>query len=352
MIKFTRGTTGRSKGVVRSHRMLAAMSRAFLADVDFPVRPRYLAAAPISHAAGAFVLPTLLRGGTVHFEGAFDPARLLATIARERISQTMLVPTMIYMLLDHPDLARTDISSLALLIYGASPMSPTRLMEGLDRLGPIFCQLYGQTECLPITVLPKEDHRADRPDLFASCGVPATGCAVRLCDAAGEEVAAGTPGEICVRTAAMMDGYWQRPDLTAEAMGDGWLRTGDIARADADGYLFIVDRKKDVIVTGGFNVYPREVEDVLTAHPGVAMAAVIGAPDPKWGEAVTALVIRKAAAQVDAEALIELVRARKGAIHAPKRVEFVDALPLTPVGKADKQALRARFWAGHDRMVG
>ncbi|MGE0723712.1 MAG: AMP-binding protein [Alphaproteobacteria bacterium] len=352
MLRFTGGTTGRPKAAVRSHQMLAAMTAAFLADVDFPVAPRYLAAAPISHAAGAFVLPVLLRGGTVHLHRAFDPEQVLGAIERDHISTMLLVPTMIYRLLDTPALARTDLSALALVIYGAAPISPARLVEALERIGPVFCQLYGQSESLPITVLPKEDHRLDRPDLFAACGVPASGAEVRICDDAGNPVAPGEAGEIRVRSAATMDGYWRRPELTAEAMDGGWLRTGDVARADAEGHLFIVDRRKDMIVTGGFNVYPREIEDVLTAHPAVAAAAVVGAPDPLWGEAVTAVVVRKPGTDVGAEALVGLVRGRKGAAHAPKRVEFVDALPLSPVGKVDKQALRATLWAGRARMVG
>jgi fatty-acyl-CoA synthase len=281
----------------------------------------------------------------------FEPERFLATIERERINCTLMVPTMVYVVLDHPALARTDLSSLELVLYGASPMSPTRLMEGLERIGPVFSQLYGQTECYPVSVLRKADHDARRPELFASCGFPIATCSVSLRDEANAEVKPGEAGEICVRAPHAMEAYWKRPEQTAEAFAGGWLHTGDVARADERGYLYIVDRKKDMIISGGFNIYPREVEDVLSSHPDVAMAAVIGVPHEKWGEAVTALVVCKPGTQPDAATLVHLVHERKGGPHAPKQVEFVDSLPLTAVGKVDKKVLRARYWQGRERQV-
>jgi fatty-acyl-CoA synthase len=259
---------------------------------------------------------------------------------------------MIYVLLDHPRLDKTDLSSLELILYGASPMSPTRLVEGLERIGPIFSQLYGQTECYPVSVLRKADHDARRPELFASCGFPIASCSVSLRDEDNEEVKPGEAGEICVRAPHAMEQYWKRPEQTAETFKGGWLHTGDIARADERGYLYIVDRKKDMIVSGGFNIFPREVEDVLSSHPDVAMAAVIGVPHEKWGEAVTALIVVKAGTNPSPEALMQLVKDRKGGPHAPKQVEFVDSLPLTAVGKVDKKVLRAKYWAGQARQVG
>jgi fatty-acyl-CoA synthase len=349
---YTGGTTGRSKAALRHQHQAAAITRAILADFELPATPRYLAAAPISHVAGTKVLPTLLRGGTVHLQRGFDPDRLLATLQAERINMTLLVPTMVYKLLDHPGLDATDLGALELLLYGASPMSPTRLLEGMERIGPVFSQLYGQTECYPISLLRKADHDPCRPERFASCGIPLAGCDVRLLGDDGEEVALGEPGEICVRADSAMALYWNQPDLTAEALAGGWLHTSDIARQDDEGYLYIVDRKKDMVVSGGFNVYPREVEDVLTAHPAVAMAAVIGVPDATWGEAVAAMVVCRPGMQVDAQALMALVKQHKGAQQAPKRVDFVDALPLTALGKIDKKALRAPFWDGQQRKVG
>ncbi|QQS13752.1 MAG: AMP-binding protein [Rhodospirillales bacterium] len=349
ILNYTGGTTGKSKGAIRRHRSSGAATATILADFEFPRDPRFLAVAPITHVAGTKVLPTLMLGGTTRLVKGFDPAKVLSIIERERINFTLLVPTMIYMLLDHPALERTDLSSLELLLYGASPMSPTRLVEGLQRIGPVFSQLYGQTECYPVSVLRKADHDAKRPELFASCGAPVAGCQVKLMD---DDMAEVAPGEICVRAPYAMERYWKREEQTADTMKGGWVRTGDVARADGEGYLYIVDRKKDMIVTGGFNVFPREVEDVLTSDPGVAMAAVIGVPDVKWGEAVKALVVRKPGATPDPEALMRLVKERKGAAQAPKSVEFVDTLPLTAVGKVDKKVLRATYWAGQSRQVG
>jgi fatty-acyl-CoA synthase len=352
ILNYTGGTTGKSKGAIRRHRSSVASSLAIAADFEFPATPRYLAAAPITHVSGTKVVPSLLRGGTVHLLKGFDPERFLATIERERINFTLMVPTMIYVLLDHPRLAKTDLSSLELILYGASPMSPTRLVEGLERIGPVFSQLYGQTECYPVSVLSRADHDAARPELFASCGFPVATCSVSLRNEANEEVAPGEAGEICVRGPHAMERYWKRPEQTAEAFAGGWLHTGDIARADERGYLYIVDRKKDMIVSGGFNIYPREVEDVLSSHPDVAMAAVIGVPHEKWGEAVTALIVTKPGTQPAADVLMQHVRERKGGTHTPKQIEFVDALPLTAVGKVDKKVLRAKYWSGQSRQVG
>ena len=351
-INYTGGTTGKSKGAIRRHRSTAAMTVAVAADFEFPAVPRYLAAAPITHVAGTKVVPVLLRGGTVHLMKGFEPEKFLATLEREKINFTLVVPTMIYVLLDHPRLDKTDLSALELILYGASPMSPTRLVEGLERIGPVFSQLYGQTECYPVSVLRKEDHDAGRPELFASCGFPIASCSVSLRDDDDNEVQPGEAGEICVRAPHAMEQYWKRPEQTAETFKCGWLHTGDVARADERGYLYIVDRKKDMIVSGGFNIFAREVEDVLSSHPDVAMAAVIGVPHEKWGEAVTALIVAKVGTNPSAEALMQLVKDRKGGPHAPKQVEFVDALPLTAVGKVDKKVLRAKYWAGQARQVG
>jgi fatty-acyl-CoA synthase len=351
-LNYTGGTTGKSKGALRYHRQLAGFAAAVLADFELPDTPSYLTVAPISHVAGTKVLPTLMRGGTVHMLKGFDPDAIFKTIERERINFTLLVPTMIYMLLDHPSLPKTDMSSLELLLYGASPMSPSRLVEGIERIGPVFSQLYGQTECYPVSVLRKADHDPKHPELFLSCGFPVAACDVRILDDNDREVATGEAGEICVRAPHVMAEYWKRPEQTAETLKNGWLHTGDVARADERGYMFILDRKKDMIVTGGFNVFPREVEDVLSTHADVAMVAVVGIPDEKWGEAVTAVVVARPGTQPSAEALIDLVKQRKGSAHAPKHVKFVAELPMTGVGKVDKRVLKASFWEGRERMVG
>jgi fatty-acyl-CoA synthase len=351
-LNYTGGTTGKSKGALRYHREYGGFANAILADFEIPDTPRYLAVAPISHVAGTKVLPTLMRGGTVHMLKGFDPAAIFKTIERERINFTLFVPTMIYVLLDHPEFDRTDLSSLELLLYGASAMSPSRLVEGIERIGPVFSQLYGQTECYPVSVLRKADHDPKTPELFLSCGFPIAACDVKILDDEDQHVKTGEPGEICVRATHVMAEYWKRPEQTADALKNGWLRTGDIARADERGYLFILDRKKDMIVSGGFNIFPREVEDVLSQHADVAMVAVVGVPDDKWGEAVTAVIVARAGARPNADELIDLVKARKGSAHAPKHIKFVTELPMTGVGKIDKKVLKAGFWTGRDRMVG
>ena len=351
-LNYTGGTTGKSKGALRYHREYAGFAGAILADFEIPDTPRYLTVAPISHVAGTKVLPSLMRGGTVHMLKGFDPEAVFKTIEREKINFTLFVPTMIYVLLDHPLLDKTDLTSLELLLYGASAMSPSRLVEGIERIGPVFSQLYGQTESYPVSVLRKADHDPKRPELFLSCGFPVAVCDVKILDDSDEEVAAGEPGEICVRAPHVMAEYWKRPDTTAETLKNGWLHTGDIARADERGYMYILDRKKDMIVSGGFNIFPREIEDVLSQHADVAMVAVVGVPDEKWGEAVTAVIVARDGARPDADELINLVKVKKGSAHAPKQIRFVKQLPMTGVGKVDKKVLKANFWAGRERMVG
>jgi len=351
-LNYTGGTTGKSKGALRYHREYGGFASAILADFEIPEAARYLTVAPISHVAGTKVLPTLMRGGTVHMLKGFDPEAVLKTIEQERINFTLFVPTMIYVLLDHPALARTDLSSLELLLYGASAMSPSRLVEGIERIGPVFSQLYGQTECYPVSVLRKADHDPAMPELFLSCGFPIAACEVKILDGDDDEVETGEAGEICVRAPHVMAEYWKRPETTEETLKNGWLHTGDVARKDERGYMFILDRKKDMIVSGGFNIFPREVEDVLSQHADVAMCAVVGVPDDKWGEAVTAVVVAREGTHPDADELINLVKARKGSAHAPKQIQFVEELPMTGVGKVDKKVLRARYWAGRERMVG
>ncbi len=228
-LNYTGGTTGKSKGAMRTHREYGGFASATLSDFEIPDSPRYLTVAPISHVAGTKVLPALMRGGTVHMLKGFDPDAVFKTIERERINFTLFVPTMIYVLLDHPALDRTDLSSLELLLYGASAMSPSRLVEGIERIGPVFSQLYGQTECYPISVLRKSDHDPKTPDLFLSCGFPIAGCDVKILDDDDHEVETGEPGEICVRAPHVMAEYWKRPEQTAETLKNGWLHTASAA---------------------------------------------------------------------------------------------------------------------------
>ncbi len=349
---YTGGTTGVPKAAMLPESNLFQMVQSVSLGWDLPMHKRYLAVAPISHAAGMIITPTLMCGGTVILQKGWDPQRWMDLVARERATVSLLVPTMIYALLDAPGLSGADLGSLETIMYGASPMSPTRLIEGIERIGPVFSQLYGQTECTGvISALWRHQHDVKNVARLSSCGQPMPGVRVAILDDEGRPVPPGTPGEICVQGPTVMRGYHRQPDLTAGTLVDGWLHTGDVAVEDDEGFYTIVDRKKDMIVSGGFNVFPREIEDVLTGDPAVSAAAVIGVPDDKWGEAVKALVVVKPGMSADAQALVERVRSSKGAIYAPKSVEFVESLPLTPVGKPDKKLLRARYWQGRDRAV-
>lgn len=349
---YTGGTTGKPKGVAHAHRSLVTNLLTQLAVCELPQSLRFLAVTPVSHAAFLFILPTFLRGGEFIMRAKFDPAGFVRDLSEVSVTATFLVPTMIYALLDRPEIWKDGPGALQTLLYGAAPMAPARIAEALEAFGPILVQIYGQTESPNvIAVLGKSEHDLGRTELFKSCGAPTPGIEISLRDDDFNEVAQGSIGEICVRGPLVMQEYWRREEETQEAMRDGWLRTGDLARFDPAGYLYIEDRKKDLIISGGFNVLSREVEDILHQHEGVATACVIGVPHPKWGEAVLAIVQPSRKEFRDAQALIALVREKKGAIYAPKEVEFVDALPVTALGKPDKKALRARYWVNAERAV-
>jgi fatty-acyl-CoA synthase len=348
-LQYTGGTTGRPKAAMISHRAMVQQAFTLIASHRLPLDPRTLIATPITHAGVLPVLPTLLRGGTVVLQAGFNPEQWLAAVQTHRINYVFTIPTLLYALLDHGGLDRFDLSSLETVVYGASPMSPARIDDAQEAFGPILLQGYGQTECVGMAtcLLPSEHDPANR----TSCGRAVAGALVEVLDEDGQTVPDGTVGEICVRSRSVMSGYWKRPAETAEVLRNGWLRTGDMAYRSDAGFFHIVDRKKDMVISGGFNIYPREIEDVLADDPSVSMAAVIGVPDPKWGEAVKAFVVPRPGATPDTDALIASVRARKGPHHAPKSIEVVDQLPLTKVGKIDKKVLRATYWAGLDRAV-
>jgi fatty-acyl-CoA synthase len=348
---FTGGTTGVPKMILSTHARMSAFTAAFSANYELPKQPRVLAMGPITHVTGSLLLPTFMRGGVIHMLTGFNPDQVVEAIAREHINTTLMVPTMIYTLLDSPALRQADLSSLELALYSASPMSPSRLVEAIDRLGPIFAQLYAQSEIGPITYMPKADHDPARPERYGACGFPVPECEVRLLNEAGDEVAIGEPGEICARAAYAFEGYYKNEAATAEILKGGFVHTGDVARADEQGRLYIIDRKKDMIVSGGFNVYPHEVEDAISTLSEVSACAVIGEPHPRWGEAVCAYVVLKPGLEVAADAVIQAVKKLKGSVHAPKEVHFVRSLPMTAAGKIDKKSLRAKAWAGAARLV-
>jgi len=351
-LAYTGGTTGTPKGVMLSNRSLVTNTLLALAGQEWPEDIRFLCPTPISHGAGSLILPTLMRGGCFVLQSGFNPATVLEAISREGITVTFLVPTMVYALLDHPACGATDFSSLHTVLYGAAPMSPSRIAEAIRRIGPVLCQGYGQTEA-PNTILTlsRGDHLTADPERLTAAGRPYPGIDVRLLDEENREVPRGEVGELCVRGPLVMSGYWKRPDLTEEVFRGGWLHTGDMARKDQDGFYHLVDRKRDLIISGGFNVFPGEVEKVLTEHPAVSAAAVIGVPDEKWGEAVKAAVVLREGHSVAAEELVRFVRERKGPVNSPKSIDFLTELPVTALGKPDKKALRARYWVDRARSI-
>jgi len=343
MVVYTGGTTGRPKGVMLTQASLLTTVLMAAAEWDWPDEMRVMAATPVSHAAGILVYPTMLKGGVFSMMSGFTAARFREFVARERVTATFLVPTMIYRLLDDTPEGE-DLGTIQTILYGAAPISEVRLREALRRFGPIFMQLYGQTEaptCL--TYLAKSQHRLDDPHALRSCGTPLAAVQLELLDERGGRVAHGTRGEICVRGPLVMQGYWRRPAETAEALRGGWLHTGDVGEFDDRGRLHIVDRIKDLIITGGMNVYPSEVEQALVSHPDISAAAVCGIPDESWGEAVCAAVVRRPGSAIDESGLQQWVRDRKGPVFAPKQLRFVDALPLTLIGKVDRKQLRSLF---------
>lgn len=353
----TGGTTGPAKGVEVTNlgwgTMIETACGAWEGLADEPV---CLTTAPITHAAGPVATAAMALGATVVILPGFDAGAVLAAIERHRVTHLFLPPTALYLLLAHPDLGRHDYSSLAMFLLAGSPVSPDKLARAVEVFGPCMCQSYGQTEApMLATWLPPADVAAaaagDRPERLASCGRPTRSVRVGIMGEDGRLLPDGKVGEIVVRGALVSRGYHKLPEATAEVRAGGWHRTGDVGRRDADGYLYIVDRRKDMIITGGFNVFSAEVEAALMERPEVAECAVIGVPDETWGEAVTALVVPHAGRAVDEAALIAFAKTRLGGVKAPKAVHSWDALPRTAAGKFDKKAMRARFWTGEGRQV-
>src|SRR4051812_13042822 len=344
---YTSGTTGTLKAAQHTQASYAAIVANILTNLMSPARDDVmLHAAPLIHASGTFVLPFWLRGAQAAVLDGFDPQGYLAAISRFGVTHANLVPTMLQMLLAVGG-GGADTGRLRSVIYGASPMPRPVIEEAMGAWGPIFTQYYGQTEApLCLSVLAAEDHVGpDAP--LGSCGQPAVDAEIRLIGDDGAGVAPGQAGEVAVRAPFAMAGYLNAPELNAETfLGDGWLRTRDVARFDERGFMYLVDRTSDMIVSGAYNVYPREVEDALHAHPAVAECAVVGAPDERWVEAVVAFVVRRPGAQVTATELTDHVRARLAGYKVPKRVEFVPAIPKSGVGKILRRELRDPLWAG------
>ena len=350
---YTGGTTGHPKGVMLSHNNVLTSALGGLASGQFITpRGRIMHAAPMFHLAafGAWTSACLV-GSTHVMVPMFSPAEVMRAIAEHRVTDTLLVPTMIQMLVDDPAIADTDLSSLAHLVYGASPM-PAALLERARKALPAvgFTQRYGMTEMAPVVaLLMPADH--DNPALRGAAGRAAPHVEVRIVDPGGHDVARGEVGEVVARGDNVMLGYWNRPDDTAAAIRDGWMHTGDGGRMDENGYIFIVDRIKDMIITGGENVYSAEVENALASHPAVAACAVIGVPDPDWGERVHAVVVLLGGQRATVDEIRTHCKTLIAGYKAPRSVDFVDALPMSGAGKILKRELRKRYWDDAGKQV-
>lgn len=357
-LHYTSGTTGRPKAVVNTHRTHRAWMANFFTNLDsrYGVEDAMVHAGPMTHASYSFIEITFLRGARNVILPRFDPELFLDAVERERGTTTYLVPAMILMLIESGRLGRGDVSSLHTVNYGAAPISEENLRRAIEAFGPVFRQVYGLTEARqPIAVLQPWEHLPDgaprEQRRLASCGRPALGVTLALLDEEGQPVPRGEVGEICVRGDYAMAEYWKDPEATAAAMRGGWVHTGDLATEDEEGFLYIVDRKKDMIISGGYNIYPAEVERVLCRHPGVAEAVVIGVPDKRWGEAVKALIVLRPGAQADAAELVRFTRNRIASYKKPKFIEVVDNLPKSPQGKILRREIRDRHWQGRSRKV-
>ncbi len=346
---YTSGTTGMPKGAMISHRNLfAAMFNAQVSMPDKPPpQPFFLFPFPLCHIAGYAVLGQHLAGNPVALMTAYSPGEWMRMVDELAITSTALAPTMINMLLNDPAIEHHRLDSLTSLGYGASSIPAEVLRRAMDRFGPIFTQGFGMTELSGnVIFMSKEDHvRAAReaPGLLQAAGRVGALADVRIVDAEGRDCPAGSPGEIVVRGDQVLGGYWNRPDATAEAFRDGWFHTGDMARMDEDGFVYIVDRKKDMIVSGAENVYPREVEEALYDHPAVAEAAVFGLPDEHWGERVAAAVVLRRGTHADEAELDALCRQRLAGYKRPRAWFFVDDIPKNVSGKVLKRVLKERY---------
>jgi acyl-CoA synthetase (AMP-forming)/AMP-acid ligase II len=353
-IFYTGGTTGFPKGVMQSHSAIWASAMGSLPEFQMDREASYLHVAPMFHMADfAGSMGTTLCAGRHVVLKAFDPAEVLQTFAVEGVTHTLLVPAMIKMLLNHPDAASTDVSNLQYILYGASPMPAATLEQCMQTWPTVgLIQAYGQTELAPIaTMLSARDHREGGAKL-SSAGRPTAVNDIRIVDEEGNDCPVGTSGEVVARGPHTMLGYWNKPEETAKALRDGWVYTGDAAYFDQGGYLFIVDRVKDMVVTGGENVFTTEVENAVISHEAVQDVAVIGIPHPEWGEAVHAIVILHPGKSVTEEELIIHCRERIAGYKLPKGFTFrEEPLPLSGAGKVLKTELRKPFWEGQARQV-
>jgi len=351
-ILYTSGTTGRPKGATASVRgRVAATTNMLLDELDVTPDDVMIHAGPLSHGSGSKILAYWVRGAANLVVRRFDPEQFLSLVGRGKGTSSFLVPTMIAMLVATLDRSRHDLRRLRTLTYGGAPIAPERLAEALEAFGPVFVQVYGSCEAPhPVLVLGKREHVVTPATAhrLGSAGRPVLRVETRIVARDGADT---DEGELRVRGENVMLGYWSDPVATEEVLGDGWYRTGDVARRDDDGFLYLIDRERDLVISGGLNVYPAEVEAALLRHPAVAEVAVIGVPDPVWGEAVKALVVRASGAATSEAELLEHCRTVLAGYKKPRSIEFVASLPRGSTGKILKRELRRRYWSGEARQV-
>lgn len=359
-IFYTSGTTGMPKGAMLTHRNLLAMTMNFYADIapGFTPEDVILHAAPLSHGSGLYGLPNIGKGATnvILASKSFDPELVFKTIERYRVTNMFVAPTMIKMLIEHQSLKQYDLSSLRSLNYGGAPMLVEDLKKAIEKLGPCIVQLFGQGESpMTISYLPHWAHKkkgtSQEIQRLGSAGIARTDVEIKIFDNAGNELPFGHIGEIVTRSDVVMKGYWKNSEATLETIKHGWLHTGDVGYLDENGYLFIMDRSKDMIISGGENVYPREIEEVLIRHPAVNEVSVIGVPDAKWGEAIKAVVSLRSGQKATEQELIEFCMDNIASYKKPKSIDFVDELPKNNYGKILKRELRSLYWQKNERKV-
>ena len=356
VLMYTGGTTGKSKGVIVSHRNIITAAVSSSMQFKYTYSDSTCFILPLFHISFWPIFPMLLGGGRVVIQRVPDLTQTLELIQAEKCTHINAVPTLYNWMLQRPDIETFDLSSLRWITYGGSPIAPELLKKLVKKFGNIMVQIYGMTESAgPITYLQPEDHVVEGPPELCkrlrSIGKDCLLAEIKVVNEKGQNVASGEVGEIIVKGDMMMRGYWKNPEQTSEALRDGWYYSGDVATVDEHGYIYLVDRKKDMIITGGENVYPREVEDVLYEHPAVMEVAVISVPDEKWGEAVKAVIVLKEGMKADEQEMIQFAKSRLAGYKSPKTVDFKESLPKTAVGKISRNELKKQYWGGKDRLI-